>query len=93
MRGCTGPHPRSTGHYCEFPAHAGMYRAMTTGTSRPRRVPRACGDVPDAERAVIAAAKSSPRMRGCTGVSPRAAPADYEFPAHAGMYRTGRRLT
>ena len=86
-RGCSehGRGPQGVRH--PFPARAGMLRAPTTGSRRSRTVPRASGDAPPENIAIVSDVTRSPRERGCS-VRPTVRDTSIDpFPARAGMLR------
>ena len=92
-RGCFRTRWKACGRISAFPAHAGMFRLRTSLTTRDSGLPRARGDVSFCQLSQTKRLGPSPRTRGC--FHPRAA-ADWPgraFPAHAGMFPRGLRVS
>ena len=68
-----------------FPAPAGMDRQVEAVRPRIRRIPRTRGDGPGGTGDWGAAHADSPHPRGWTGALRESMPAEYGFPAPAGM--------
>ena len=84
-RGWTRRIALTRGHTAGFPAHAGMDPAWGSSIRRRDRFPRARGDGPSLQVALLLASGVSPRTRGWTHQEARRS-GDYAgFPAHAGM--------
>ena len=86
-RGCSLRLYKDDGPSRVFPAHAGMFRNRETLPLRPRRFPRARGDVPTGLRDYSTVNTFSPRTRGCSHRPNTTNSIEQVFPAHAGMFR------
>ena len=73
-----------------FPAHAGMFPGPSLAAPRHAGFPRARGDVPGIESFYGCEPGFSPRTRGCSQGTADLNAATKVFPAHAGMFPTGR---
>ena len=95
-----GPSPRTRGCFSgassrrqkkpAFPAHAGMFPAMTRSTGGASCLPRARGDVSQTVRNKEEKSLPSPRTRGCFLNSAILDQGWGAFPAHAGMFPSRR---
>ena len=86
-RGCSAAAAAASRAGAVFPAYAGMFLRLGSGTVCRTSFPRIRGDVPIIIFATPSIAAFSPHTRGCSA-KVRALLAKFEvFPAYAGMFR------
>ena len=86
LRGCFPQVGGRGGSREEFPASAGVFRAITQIFRIINRVPRICGGVSLTKRGIIPTDESSPYLRGCFRLDDDDHLDVQEFPASAGVF-------